>query len=363
MSQQKLRIKNTQLDNLISNLRGEVGEIVTSWILLRHMLNKQRDLSSEDIGKDMTDANLALVTMLRAKLADEIVARLSELAEEKIGRLTFYFAAVKLGKLDAETRSFYRFIKREKFQQKRNQDISHKELPEQWAKQGPINIPYRTILRGVVHALRLMKRIDRIVLGPSAKYLWPEMRKKRYELMAPACAAYMLVPLMNLSPEIRQCVILEEMAEGRAVWSDMPATVNGEKVTVSACREWGAFLLGSQMIVLPHYPLQSLDVKIPVPDTVAAAEIEQAKPLTELKKVTARYRVTSQEDDTRLSFGPVQRVHQLDTGQLTELADIHLNLNDQLRRDLGHLNIGDEKEFTLNIEVLMGLQPRLDRTS
>jgi hypothetical protein len=38
MSRQKLRVKNTQLDNLISNLRGEVGEIVTTWVLLRHML-------------------------------------------------------------------------------------------------------------------------------------------------------------------------------------------------------------------------------------------------------------------------------------------------------------------------------------
>src|SRR5438067_9739491 len=31
--------------------------------------------------------------------------------------------------------------------------------------------------------------------------------------------------------------ILEEMAEGRPVWSDMPATINGEEVTVSACKE------------------------------------------------------------------------------------------------------------------------------
>jgi hypothetical protein len=37
MSRQKLRVKNIQLDNLISNLRGEVSEIVTSWILSRHM--------------------------------------------------------------------------------------------------------------------------------------------------------------------------------------------------------------------------------------------------------------------------------------------------------------------------------------
>ena len=133
MSHPKLRVHNTQLDNLISNLRGEVGEIITSWVLLRHMMAKERDLSSEDIAKDMRNENLAFVSMLRTKLADEIVARLSELAEAKIGRLTFYFAAQKLKKLDAEVEAFNGFITREKFQQKRNYDISHKELPETWA--------------------------------------------------------------------------------------------------------------------------------------------------------------------------------------------------------------------------------------
>jgi hypothetical protein len=36
VNRQKLRVMNTQLDNLISNLRGEVGEIITSWVLMRH---------------------------------------------------------------------------------------------------------------------------------------------------------------------------------------------------------------------------------------------------------------------------------------------------------------------------------------
>jgi hypothetical protein len=204
MSKLKLRIKNTDLDNLVSNLRGEVGEIVTTWILLRHWMGKAQKLTTDDIGKDMANPELAFVSILRTKLADEIVARLSELAEPKIGRLSFHFAAEKLGKLHGDVDAFRSFIEREKFEQKRNQEISHKELPEQWAKRGPIHIPYQTLLRGVGHALRLMKKIDRIVLGPSAKYVWPEARKKRYQLMAPASAAYMMVPYMNLSPEIRQ---------------------------------------------------------------------------------------------------------------------------------------------------------------
>ena len=58
----------------------------------------------------------------------EIVARLSELAEAKIGQLTFYFASQKLKALATEVEAFSDFIVREKFQQKRNLDISHKNL-------------------------------------------------------------------------------------------------------------------------------------------------------------------------------------------------------------------------------------------
>lgn len=363
VSKQKLRVRNTQLDNLISNLRGEVGEVVTSWVLLRYVMARARELSCDDIGKDVANENLTFVSMFRDKLSDEIVARLSELAQPKIGRLTFHFAAEKLGNLDAEVRAFRNFIAREKFDKKRNQDISHKELPEQWAKHGPIHIPYRTLLRAVGHALRLMKKIDRIVLGPSAKYVWPEMRKKRHQLMAPACAAYMMVPHMNLSPEIRRLVILEEMSEGRDVWSDMSATINGERITVSACREWGAFMLGGELMVLPHYPLQRLDIQIPSPDASAAAILAQGEPVLEARQITAKYRVTKKDGDERISFTPVQRVHLLDTGELTELVDIHVNLNDKLRRDFGDLKPGEEKEFTLGVQVLAGFRPTQEEPS
>ena len=147
MSKQKLRVKNTQLDNLISNLRGEVGEIIASWVLLRHMLARERQLTSDDFAKDLANENLAFVSMLRDKLADEIVARLSELAEAKVGRLTFHFAAVKLAKLDNEVGEFGTFISRRKFHEKRNYNISHKELPEEWSQHKDIAIPYRILLR------------------------------------------------------------------------------------------------------------------------------------------------------------------------------------------------------------------------
>jgi hypothetical protein len=218
----------------------------------------------------MANESLSFISMLREKLADEIVARLSELAEPKIGRLTFHFATVKLEKFEDEVRAFSGFISREKLQEKRNSDISHKELPEQWDQHKHFHIPYRTMLKGIAMALRLMKTIDRIVIGPAAKYLWPEMRKRRYKLMNPAKAAYLMLPHLNLAPEVRRAVILEEMEEGRAVWSDMTTTINGKEVTVSACREWGAFLLGGRLIVLEPYPLQALDsIEVPVADEAA----------------------------------------------------------------------------------------------
>ena len=64
MSRQKLRIKNTRLDNLISNLRGEVGEIITSWVLLRHMMARESELISDDVAKDLANENLAFVSLL-----------------------------------------------------------------------------------------------------------------------------------------------------------------------------------------------------------------------------------------------------------------------------------------------------------
>ena len=159
MSKQKLRVNNTQLDNLISNLRGEVGEVITSWVLLRHMMARERELTSDDIAKDLANENLAFVSILRERSWPMKSWRGCQSWRSQDRPADIYFAATKLGKLDAEVRGFKTFITREKFQQKRNLDISHKELPEKWARHGPVVIPYRTLRRGVGHALHLMKRL------------------------------------------------------------------------------------------------------------------------------------------------------------------------------------------------------------
>jgi hypothetical protein len=208
MSDPRLRVIRTELDNLVSNLRGEVGEIITTWTMIRILMAEERRLSSNDIAEDMRNQNLAFISTLRHKMHDEIVARLSELANAKIGRLTFHFASAKLKALQTEEESFRRFVQRHGLEEKRNYDISHKELPEQWSEHKSISIPYKTLLRGVARASLLMKKIDRVALGPSAPYLWCEMRKKRYAMMYPPSAAYLLLPHLRLSNEMRTKIII-----------------------------------------------------------------------------------------------------------------------------------------------------------
>ena len=116
-------------------------------------------------------------------------------------------------------------------------------------------------------------------------------------------------------------------------------------------------LLGGRVLVFDQYPLQSLEhIDIPTaPSDQIDPTFAGGEPVTEQKVVKARYRVTA-KDDSRVSFAPVQRVHQLDTGSLTELVNIELRLgnNEKLRRDFGGMNVGDEKEFQLIVTVVTG---------
>ena len=133
-------------------------------------MDQANQLRTGDYKADIEKPELCSLNILVDKLRDEIVSRLAELAEEKIGRLTFYFAQQKLSKFESEVKAFARFVESNRFREKRNYDISHKELPEQWTDHKHIHIPDFTVLKGVALALRLMKRIDRSVLGPSAPY-------------------------------------------------------------------------------------------------------------------------------------------------------------------------------------------------
>jgi hypothetical protein len=103
-----------------------------------------------------------------------------------------------------------------------------------------------------------MKRIDRHVLGPSAPFAWREIRRRRYDFLSPPRAGYMLLPYVNLSPNDRLHIVQQELAEGKQVFSEMPTTINGQPVTVLACKEWGVIVLGDRALALETYPLVAL---------------------------------------------------------------------------------------------------------
>jgi hypothetical protein len=264
MGRQKLKIHSTDLSNIVSNLRGEVGEIVTSWVFLRDYEYQAQQLRSGSVEKDFHNPDLQRLNFLCNKFADEIISRLSELSERKIGQINFYFASVKLSALKDEVADFAAFIASEQFKERRNSYISHKALPQKWEdhRASPF-IPYRTIVQAIARAVHLMKKVDTIHLGPRGKHLWHEMRRRRYELFYPPRAGYMLLPYLRLSNRIRLQLIAEETAIGRQLWTMLPTKINGKDVTVRACKEWGVVQLGNRLVVLEQYPLIELkDIEI-----------------------------------------------------------------------------------------------------
>src|SRR4051812_3669438 len=96
MPNDKLTLARTDAGNLLANLRGEVGEVITAWLLMRHFVGVGARLRTENPEKDFADKNIRFANLMADKLSDELVGRLSELAEKKIGQLTFYFATQKL---------------------------------------------------------------------------------------------------------------------------------------------------------------------------------------------------------------------------------------------------------------------------
>ena len=163
MASEQLKVARTDAGNLVANLRGEVGEVITTWLLMRHFIGQAARLASGELEKDVANRDLLFLNLLADKLRDELIGRLSELAESKVGQLTFYFAAKKLGRFAAEAAAFTDFVIKHRLRHKRNRDVSHKQLPEQWSDHRHIEIPYRILVRAVVLVVRLMKRIDRHV--------------------------------------------------------------------------------------------------------------------------------------------------------------------------------------------------------
>jgi hypothetical protein len=215
-------------------------------------------LRSGDPSKNLENRHLLILNALIDKLEDEIASRLSELAQFKIGRLNFSFAYRKLGQSEADVRQFAKFVEKSRIKEKRDRYVSHKDLPEKWDDHRLLHIPYSTLVKGVAHALRLMKKVDSIFLGPSAKFLWREMRTKRYDPLYPASVSYLLLPYLYLSREDRLRILKEEAAQGEDIWQEMKTTVDGKTATVLASKKWGVLHLGERLLVLDAYPLNEL---------------------------------------------------------------------------------------------------------
>ena len=216
-------------------------------------------LQTDDIQKDLENEQLSMINTLVNKLQDELISRLSELAEKKIGRLNFFFAHKKINYLEIEINEFSSFINRSSIKKKRNYDISHKELPERWSDHKSINVPYRTIVIAIVKALRLMKRIDEHHLGPKSKYYWKEMRKRRYQqVVYPAKVGYMIMPRIWLSNEDRASIIVDELKAGIDNWDDMSVKIDGIEKTIRAYGEMGAINIDGHIMILDK-PFTELD--------------------------------------------------------------------------------------------------------
>lgn len=83
------------------------------------------------------------------------------------------------------------------------------------------------------------------------------------------------------------------------------------------------------------------------------------KPIYEKCKIKADYKCTY-ASQSKYSFEPVQRQLPLGDGRTTELVDISINLNDEIRRNLGPMKVGDIKDFTLEVQILAGFEMQMD---
>jgi hypothetical protein len=83
------------------------------------------------------------------------------------------------------------------------------------------------------------------------------------------------------------------------------------------------------------------------------------KPIYEKRKIKADYRCTY-ASQAKYSFEPVQPQHPLGDGRTTDLVNISINLNDEIRKSLGPMKVGDVKDFTLEVQVLAGFEMQMD---
>lgn len=198
----KSHFDNTEISNLIGNLRGEIGEIIQSWMLMREFLIITQKLSTGDFIIDSQNQELSKFRLIKKKFENEIIAALSELGEKKYSQVNFYFATAKLDAFKNDAIDFENFLKQKNIRNKRNEYISHKNLPPTWNDhKADYRIKYFTLLRTICKAIILMKKIDIFFVGQQSKYQWFEIRKQRYFYSISAKADYLLLPYIRVTTQ------------------------------------------------------------------------------------------------------------------------------------------------------------------
>lgn len=193
----KKTIKDTDPEVLISHLRAEIGDIIDSWILYRHFKLMSQKLQTDDIRADSKNKELNFLYLVTGKFRDDIIARVAELGGKKVGQLTFHFATRKFKVLGTEVDAFEKYVKDNKFTDRRNNFISHKNLKPTWTEnKAPDRISYRTMTKAIAMAIRLMKKFDEHHYGTTIRRQWHLVRKSRYEFTVSRKAEYMIMPLI-----------------------------------------------------------------------------------------------------------------------------------------------------------------------
>ena len=62
----------TDIENLISNLRGEVGGIIQSWILMRDFYILSSELQTDNFTEDIKNQELNKINLIKKKFQDDI---------------------------------------------------------------------------------------------------------------------------------------------------------------------------------------------------------------------------------------------------------------------------------------------------
>lgn len=85
----KSHFDNTEIDNLTGNLRGEIGEIIQSWTLMRELIFEIKKLSSNDFMIDSQNNQLSKLRLLKKNAKMKLLQHYQSWERKNIVELIF----------------------------------------------------------------------------------------------------------------------------------------------------------------------------------------------------------------------------------------------------------------------------------